>query len=114
MAIMRCFLAAEIGPNVAGRAQTLIGKLKATSAKVTWTRPDQLHFTLSFLGDVLDRDLPNLLTSLSEAVREIPAFDLISRGLGVFPSIDNPRTICLVSPKAPTRWCNCIIMSRRP
>lgn len=96
MSQLRTFLAAEIGPDVAGRAQKLVNKLKAAStAKVSWVRPGELHFTLSFLGEIVDREIPQLLKAVSDAVRELPAFDLICRGVGVFPSLDNPRTIWL-------------------
>lgn len=96
MPLLRTFIAAEIGPDVGGRAQKLINKLKAsTTAKITWVRPAELHFTLSFLGEIIDREIPKLLTTVNDAVRDLPAFDLLCRGIGVFPSFDNPRTIWL-------------------
>ncbi|MDX1964345.1 MAG: RNA 2',3'-cyclic phosphodiesterase [Pirellulales bacterium] len=95
MPILRTFIAVEIGPDVAGRAQTLINRLKATDAKVSWIRPQQMHFTLNFLGDIRDREIPELLRLVTDAVRPLPAFDLLCRGLGVFPSLENPRTIWL-------------------
>jgi len=95
MAHLRTFLAVEIGPNVAGRAQTLINKLKTVDAKVSWIRAGQMHFTLNFLGDVRDREIPELLSLVTAAVKPLPTFDLLCRGLGVFPSLENPRTIWL-------------------
>jgi 2'-5' RNA ligase len=95
MAVLRTFLAVEVGPNVAGSAQKLVNRLKATTAKVSWIRPQQMHLTLAFLGDLRDREIPGLLQAVNAAVRPLAAFDILCRGLGVFPSLDNPRTIWL-------------------
>lgn len=95
MSLLRTFVAVEIGPDVVGHAQKLINKLKVADAKISWIRPEQMHFTLSFLGDIRDREIPELLNIVTEAVKPLGAFDMLCRGLGVFPSTGNPRTIWL-------------------
>ncbi len=59
MALLRTFVPVEIGPDVISRSQTLMNKLGASDAKVGWIRPAQMHFTLSFLGDIRLFEIPD-------------------------------------------------------
>ena len=56
---------------------------------VTWTRPEQLHVTLRFLGDVPVADLDRITRRLA-AIR-VAAFVLPLEGLGTFPPNRPPR-----------------------
>ena len=58
---------------------------------VTWTRPDQLHVTLRFLGDVSADMSESMITRLS-AVQVAP-FILPLEGLGAFPPNRPPRVL---------------------
>ncbi|MGH9224246.1 MAG: RNA 2',3'-cyclic phosphodiesterase [Acidimicrobiales bacterium] len=40
-------------------------------ADVRWTRPDQWHVTLRFLGSVVDADVPDLRAALATAARSV-------------------------------------------
>lgn len=56
-----------------------------------WTRPEQMHLTLRFIGDVA----PALVAQIDQALSEIraDAFSLHLHGLGVFPSMRRPRVL---------------------
>ena len=60
---------------------------------IRWTRPDQFHLTLRFLGEVPAHRLKDLKQSV-EAVclgrRPIP---LRAKGLGLFPGNRSPRVV---------------------
>ena len=58
---------------------------------VTWTRPEQLHLTLRFLGDVAVERIAAMLARL-EGVRVAP-FILPVEGLGTFPPNRPPRIL---------------------
>jgi 2'-5' RNA ligase len=60
---------------------------------VTWTRPEQMHLTLKFLGQVPKSQLPVLLDALERACHAQPRFDLHLAALGAFPNLRTPRTI---------------------
>src|SRR5688572_19655317 len=92
---LRSFIAAEISPNVRARAAKLIKELSVTDAKISWVRPDNLHLTLVFLGDVQMIEVPQLCEAMERAVAELPPFDLEVRGAGAFPDAARPRTIWL-------------------
>jgi 2'-5' RNA ligase len=61
------------------------------SHSVRWTKPEQFHLTLKFLGNVPAADVP----ALSEAARAVcPAalpFRLRAEGVGFFPNHVSPR-----------------------
>ncbi|HEY5311149.1 MAG TPA: RNA 2',3'-cyclic phosphodiesterase, partial [Pirellulales bacterium] len=73
----------------------LIAELAATSANVKWVEPENLHFTLKFLGDVPLLEVPDICTALADAVSDLPPFDVQARGAGAFPTLERPRTLWL-------------------
>jgi 2'-5' RNA ligase len=58
---------------------------------VTWTRPEQLHVTLRFLGDVATSAIDSLIKRL-ETVHVAP-FILPVEGIGTFPPNRPPRIL---------------------
>lgn len=58
---------------------------------VNWTRPEQLHVTLRFLGDTPSEQIPPLIERLS-AIRIAP-FILPIEGIGTFPPNRPPRIL---------------------
>jgi RNA 2',3'-cyclic 3'-phosphodiesterase len=92
---VRTFTAVEVWPEIRERARVLINRFKDTTAKVTWVKPDQMHLTMNFLGDVPMNDVPAVCKAVAEAAEPFQPFDIEMAGVGVFPSYDNPRTIWL-------------------
>ena len=60
---------------------------------VRWTRPDQFHLTLQFLGDVPVQAAERLNESLAEVCAGARPFPLCAKGIGFFPDIRSPRVI---------------------
>jgi 2'-5' RNA ligase len=92
---IRTFIAVEVWPEIRERCKSLVNRLKDTSAKVTWVKPDQMHLTMNFLGDVPMNDIPAVCKVVADAVQSFSPFDVGMTGVGVFPGYDNPRTIWL-------------------
>lgn len=93
MARIRTFIAVELGPSVIKRAGDLIDKLRITDAVVNWVRPQQMHLTLKFLGDVADTDTPDICRVVEKVASQIEPFEIICRGAGAFPGIHRPKTL---------------------
>lgn len=93
----RTFIAVTASPEVRARAIELIDALRpaAGDAGVKWVREANLHWTLQFLGEVDDLQIPEVCNRVAQAVAEIEVFDLEARGAGAFPSVDRPRTLWL-------------------
>lgn len=92
---IRSFIAVELSPDVRGRAQQLIQRLRVTDARVHWVENQNLHLTLKFLGEIESLEIPGICRQLQQAVAEIESFDLEFHGVGAFPDASNPRTIWL-------------------
>ena len=92
---LRTFVAVEMSPDVRSRASQLITRLQGTDAKVTWVKPQAMHLTLKFLGEVDLKEIPAVCEAVSRAVKELPAFEFEAHGAGAFPSAGRPRTIWL-------------------
>jgi 2'-5' RNA ligase len=60
---------------------------------VRWTRAEQLHITLKFLGYVAETSIPDIQNSLQSATNGIAKLELRAEGLGCFPSVRSPRVI---------------------
>jgi 2'-5' RNA ligase len=93
MARIRTFIAVELGPSVIKRAGDLIDKLRVADAQVAWVKPQQMHLTLKFLGDVPDTETPDICRVVEKAAGQIEPFEIICRGVGAFPDIHRPKTL---------------------
>jgi len=98
---MRVFLAVDLESEMRGRLAKLERELRPLARRARWVRPEALHLTLRFFGEVSGEVAESLAASLSEAFAGLPAFALDFRGCGVFPDRGNPRVLWVGVPKPP-------------
>ena len=60
---------------------------------VRWTKPEQFHLTLRFLGDVSSKQVAALQESVRTVCAGVPALHLCAHGVGFFPNTRSPRVI---------------------
>ncbi len=60
---------------------------------IQWARPDGMHLTLKFLGNIPSINVPSLLECIREVACAHPAFGLKLTGLGMFPNRRKPRVL---------------------
>jgi len=87
---VRLFVALEIPPAVRENLAGLIRDLRAIAPQPKWVRPENLHITLKFIGEVADTKLEAIRQALGEVRSEAPV-TLDFRGLGFFPNEKYPR-----------------------
>ncbi|HEV3003704.1 MAG TPA: RNA 2',3'-cyclic phosphodiesterase, partial [Pirellulales bacterium] len=92
---LRTFIAVAASHEVRMRARQLIGELSSTAAKVRWVEPENLHYSLKFLGDVELLEIPKVCEAVTRAVTDKPPFEITALGAGAFPDLRRPRTIWL-------------------
>jgi 2'-5' RNA ligase len=63
------------------------------SGAVRWTKPEQFHLTLRFLGDVPVARVTALQEAVNAVCRDRPALRLRAQGAGFFPNARSPRVI---------------------
>lgn len=95
MAGTRTFIAVAASPEIRRSASRLADLLRPAAGDVKWVAPENLHWTLQFLGDVDELEIPAVCSAVSTAVAGLESFDLEARGAGAFPSADRPRTLWL-------------------
>lgn len=78
-----------------GNLLKMISSLKAglSGEGVKWTNPDNVHVTLSFLGDTEEDKLYNISEMLRKYCEGTGRFDLTIKGSGVFKSLNDPRVL---------------------
>jgi len=82
---LRIFLALLISDSTRRLLSHLIADLSPQLPGLKWTKPNQLHLTLAFLGDVSSDRIPALTTAVSDSLRSVQLFDVHWQGLGAFP-----------------------------
>jgi len=99
---VRLFIALNLPPAVREAVWAAAAPLRELQLPVNWVRPDGLHLTLKFLGDVADTRESELHAALAQAAggegkggvagasRSIP---LALGGFGVFPDQRRPRVV---------------------
>ena len=101
MPTARCFIALDISDALKKKIERVREKIFLTDLGIRWVRPENLHLTLKFLGDVkLDK-----IDEIIEAIRslELPedTLHLQFNMMGVFPDLKHPRIIWLGSDENP-------------
>lgn len=91
---MRTFVAIDIPEDVRHKIVDLLQVLKPTTNSVRWTRPEGLHITLKFLGELSPERIEAVKTQLASVRLHAPLSLQIS-GAGYFPSEHSPRVIWL-------------------
>jgi 2'-5' RNA ligase len=88
----RCFIGLSLPEdwrrNLAGVTRALTGRL---ASRVAWTRPENWHLTLKFLGDVAPGRIPDVEDALSRV--DFEAFELRLGQAGFFPPRGAPRVV---------------------
>lgn len=90
---IRTFIAVEIPEKIVSSIANLQDRIKEHKFKIRWVRPERMHLTLKFLGDIVANDIEKVGGILVETVKGCPPLSLKAKGMGVFPGIKRPRVI---------------------
>ena len=82
---MRCFVAIELPQEVRDGLAGLQERLSSVGRAVRWTRTDQIHLTLKFLGELPDDKVPALCEAAGGVARRFAPFEFEVGGTGCFP-----------------------------
>jgi 2'-5' RNA ligase len=92
---VRAFVALSLPPQVLDHVGQVQRRLRQDPAArpVRWSRPDQVHLTLKFVGNVPGDELERLRAALSAVCTGQPSLELALTGLGCFPHTRHPRVV---------------------
>ena len=91
--MIRTFIAIDLPAPVHRALEKLTLDLRKSDAPVGWVRPESIHLTLKFLGNIPEELAGGIEPALAEAARATAPFRLQPAGCGAFPSIKQPRVI---------------------
>jgi 2'-5' RNA ligase len=92
---MRTFIAVNIPVDIKQNLQEEIDRLRALirDESVRWVRPEGIHLTLKFLGEMSDSSLGEIHQTLEREVEKHPTCSLRVGGFGCFPNRRRPRVL---------------------
>ena len=90
---IRAFIALELPPSVISLLEKVQEDLKSLRVRAKWVKPENIHLTLKFLGNISPDDIDKIGGSMMDTVEEFAPIDLVAMGVGVFPGIQRPRVI---------------------
>lgn len=91
--MIRSFIAIDLPDAARGRLRSLADELKSSEAAVGWVRPEGIHLTLKFLGNVEPELIERIKPVLFEIASQSRPFSLQPFGCGAFPAIGQPRVV---------------------
>ncbi|MCE5283235.1 MAG: RNA 2',3'-cyclic phosphodiesterase [Deltaproteobacteria bacterium] len=94
--MIRSFLAIGIPGEILGEIGRLQERLKREiQGDIRWVRPDGIHLTLKFFGDIPEGAVSDISAVVEKAVAGHDPLDLSVSGAGVFPDLRRPRVLWL-------------------
>lgn len=86
---MRLFVALDIEPAIHAEIARFLATLKARVSEVRWVRPESLHVTLKFIGEVREDKAAQIKKALADV--RTPSPTITFAGTGFFPNPKSPR-----------------------
>lgn len=102
--LLRLFVAFELGAAARAAAVAALRALRERPGgdRVRWTREEDLHVTLRFLGATPRARLPELAAALAAGAARVARFEVALAELQFFPSQQRPRVVAVgLAPEAP-------------
>ncbi len=88
---MRSFIAIEIPDEIKKDIAEAQRRLKSSGVEASWPRPEGIHLTLKFLGDVPEARTTEIMDGIRQSAAGIAPFRLDVGGIGTFPGPKNAR-----------------------
>jgi len=90
---MRCFIAIQLSQEIKQALGQIEQELQKGIRGVKWVKPDNIHLTLKFLGNIGEETVEDIKKILDEAVSGVRPFKIRLSAAGAFPSPSRPRVI---------------------
>ncbi len=90
---MRCFIAIELPEAVKSTLSGIEEDLKKSKADVRWVKPDNIHLTLKFFGNIEEKKTEKIIEIMENICNQYAPFTIEIKGMGTFPNIKSPRVL---------------------
>ncbi|RLI97532.1 MAG: RNA 2',3'-cyclic phosphodiesterase [Candidatus Aenigmatarchaeota archaeon] len=102
---MRCFVSVDLDPSLRNAVRAVQKKFDGLG-KIKFTEPENLHFTIKFLGEVKESQLEKIKEELDRVAKNNSVFLIDIRGVGAFPSTNYIRVLWLGVEKNKEKMAN--------
>lgn len=90
---IRSFVAIEIDQAQREHLEALTQRLRKCPVRAVWVRPENMHLTLRFLGEVERGLLDKLSARLESEYDKLRPISARMRGIGAFPNVRRARVV---------------------
>lgn len=90
---IRAFLAVEIPHHIKSGIRDIQKRLAPRIQDIRWVRPEGIHLTLKFFGNISEEDIPCISRIVEGKTANIIPITLRVHAIGVFPQPDRPRVL---------------------
>jgi 2'-5' RNA ligase len=91
----RTFCAIELPQDFRAQLEDHVRRLRETvpDAIASWSKPENVHLTLKFFGNVPKEKLPRISDAAARVASEFSSFQIRIGGTGVFPRRSRPQVL---------------------
>jgi len=93
MNTVRSFIAINIPAKIRNKLEEIQDDLKKSNAALQLVRPENIHITLKFLGNVPVESINDIQDAIAESISGFELFPISFETIGVFPNLQYPRVI---------------------
>lgn len=90
---MRLFVAVDPDEAVRQALAAILEALRPLAPDAKWAKPEGMHLTLAFLGEVADATVPAVKEAVERAARGSAPLHLSAKGGGSFGARSHPRVL---------------------
>jgi 2'-5' RNA ligase len=90
---IRTFIAIEIPAAVRKRISEVQNEFQKENERISWTKPENIHVTLKFLGDVEENKIDAIASVVQKTAKNIQSFNVKVKNLGAFPNLRRARVL---------------------
>ncbi|MDX1412052.1 MAG: RNA 2',3'-cyclic phosphodiesterase [Nitrospirales bacterium] len=91
--MMRVFWAIDLNQQVRSALREFQNRLRNYLPPIGWVRPESLHLTVKFLGEVDEEQLASIQRAVENDIKDFPSFSLQIDNVGGFPNMNQPRVL---------------------
>jgi len=90
---VRTFIAIPLNSHIREVLIETQDHLKKLDCNIKWVKPENIHLTLKFLGDVKQKRIDTIKQILDDLFRDTDPLTMELTQVGAFPNIDHPRIL---------------------
>lgn len=88
---MRAFIAIDLPFNIKNKIRQIQTRLKSTEISAKWIKPENIHLTLKFLGNIEENQINEIKNIIKETTYISKPFQVSFNNFGFFPNPKKPK-----------------------